>query len=38
MGVVPGYDQQRRGVVGTDACQRDQLWGDLRHQPIELCV
>jgi hypothetical protein len=38
LGVVSGHDQQRRGVIGTDACQRDQLRGDLRHQPIELCI
>src|SRR3712207_6131466 len=38
LGVVSGHDQQRRGVVGTDACQRDQLRGDLRHQPIELRI
>ena len=38
LGIVPGHDQERRGVVGTDAWQRDQLRGDLRHQPIELCV
>ena len=38
LGIVPGHDQQRRGVVGTDACQRDQLRGDLCHQPIELCI
>jgi hypothetical protein len=38
LGVVPGHDQKRRGVVGTDACQGDQLGGDLRHQLIEVCV
>ena len=38
LGVVPSYDQQRRGVVGTDAYQRDRLWSDLRYQLIELCV
>ena len=27
-----------RGVVSTDAFQRDQFRGDLRHQLIELCV
>jgi hypothetical protein len=37
-GVVPGHDQKRRGVVGTDACQGDQLRGDLRHQLIEVSV
>src|SRR5215213_8679705 len=26
LGIVPGHDHVRRGVVGTDACQRDQLW------------
>ena len=25
-------------MVGTDACQTDQLRGDLPNQPIELCV
>jgi len=34
--VIPGYDQERRGVVGTDTRQRDQLRGGLRHQPIEV--
>ena len=38
LGIVPGHDQQRRGMVGTDACQRDQFRGNLPHQPIELCV
>src|SRR5215208_4510948 len=36
LGVVPGHDQQGRGVLGTDARQRDQLRGGLRHQPIEV--
>src|SRR5215207_126139 len=36
--IVSGHDQQRRSVVGTDACQTDQLRGDLPNQPIELCV
>src|ERR687897_2971852 len=38
LGVVPGHDQQRGGVVGAYAWQRDQLRGDLRHQLVELCV
>src|SRR5215204_7480849 len=38
LGIVPGHDQERRGVVGAYAWQRDQLRGDLRHQPVELCV
>src|SRR5215212_9858699 len=38
LGVVPGRDQQCRGVVGTDARQRDQLRGELRYQPIEVRV
>src|SRR5918994_6252551 len=38
LGVVPGHDQQRGGVVGAYACQTDQLRGDLPNQPIELCV
>src|SRR5215203_1130241 len=36
LGVVAGHDQERRGVVGTDARQSDQLRGGLRHQPIEV--
>src|SRR5829696_686735 len=36
--VVAGHDQQRRGVVGAYAWQRDQLRGGLRHQLVELCV
>src|SRR5215207_7427668 len=36
LGIVPGHDQQRRGVVGAYAWQRDQLRGDLRHQPVEV--
>jgi hypothetical protein len=31
-------DQQRGGVVGAYACQRDQLRGDLRHQLVEFCA
>jgi hypothetical protein len=38
LGVVAGHDQERRGGVGTDARQRDQLRGGLRHQPIEVRV
>src|SRR5215212_4828926 len=37
LGVVPGRDQQCRGVVGIDSRQIDQLRGELRYQPIELC-
>jgi hypothetical protein len=29
-------DQQRRGVLGTDARQRDQPRGGLRHQALEV--
>src|ERR671910_2862772 len=36
LGVVPGHDQQRRGVVGADARQREQLRGGLRHQALEV--
>src|SRR5829696_6321852 len=36
--IVSGHDQERRSVVGTDACQTNQLRGDLPNQPIELCV
>src|SRR5215211_5111668 len=36
LGVVPGHDQERRGAVGADARQRDQLRGGLRHQPVEV--
>src|SRR5215207_1571662 len=38
LGVVAGHDQERRGVVGADARQTDQLWGGLRHQPAEVRV
>src|SRR5215216_7023441 len=36
MGIVSGHDQQRRGVVGADARQGNQLWGGFQNQPIEL--
>src|SRR5215204_5744966 len=36
--IVPSHDQERRGAVGADARQRDQLRGRLRHQPIEVRV
>jgi hypothetical protein len=36
LGVVSGNHQERRGVVSADARQRDQLRGDLRHQPVEV--
>src|SRR5215217_506163 len=35
-GVVPSHHQERRGVVGADARQGDQLRGHLRHQPAEV--
>src|SRR5215204_1850585 len=35
---LPNLDQERRGAVGADARQRDQLRGRLRHQPIEVRV
>src|SRR5215218_1869932 len=38
LGVVAGHHQERRGVVGADARQTDQLWGGLRHQPAEVRV
>src|SRR5215217_8798259 len=38
LGVVAGHNQERRGVVGTDARQREQPRGGLRHQPLELRV
>src|SRR5215218_3632800 len=36
LGVVASHNQERRGVVGADARQGDQLRGDLPHQPIEV--
>src|SRR5215207_7531739 len=36
LGVVSGNHQERRGVVSAYARQRDQLRGDLRHQPVEV--
>src|SRR5215208_6405508 len=38
LGVIAGHDQEGRSAVGADARQREQLRGDLRHQPIEVCV
>ncbi len=37
-GIVPGQDEQRRGMMRTDCRPGDQSWSNLRDQTVQLRV